>query len=134
MSQGPGGGRRARGGEPRGHKITVRLSDGELAALSAAADRSGLALAAYISKTAMDTAEHRAAGISQIQREALAELIRAAELVRRAGTNLNQAVARLHSTGQPGPNLVPAAEYCMRVVGRIDDAATQVSRRLRRPA
>ena len=131
MSQGPGGGRRSRSGEPRGHKITVRLSDDELAALSAAAERSGLALAAYISKAAMDAAEHRDTGVSGVQREALAELIRAAEVVRRAGVNLNQAVARLQSTGHPGPDLVPAAEYCMRVVGRIDDAATQVSRRLR---
>ena len=123
--------RRSRGSEPRGHKVTVRLSDGELATLTAAADRAGMALAAFLSKTGMDAAEHRAAEISGVQREALAELIRAAELVRRAGTNLNQAVARFHSTGQPGPDLGPAAEYCMRVVGRVDQAATVISRRLR---
>jgi Mobilization protein NikA len=127
----PAGRRRGRGGQLRGHKVTVRLSDGELAAIAAAADRTGLALAAYISTAAIDAAEHRAAPVSEIEREALAELIRAAGLMRRAGVNLNQAVARLHSTGQPGPDLGPAAEYCLRVAHRVDDAATGISRRLR---
>lgn len=44
----------------------------------------------------MGAAEHRAAPITEVQREALAELIQATGLVRRAGVNLNQAMARLH--------------------------------------
>ena len=39
-------------------------------------------------------------------REALSELMAAAGLVRRIGTNLNQAVARLNSTGQRGEDLI----------------------------
>ncbi|MGH3236192.1 MAG: hypothetical protein ACRDOH_23630, partial [Streptosporangiaceae bacterium] len=58
--------------------------------------------------------------------------VAAAELVRRAGTNLNQAVARLNATGQPGPDLGPAADYCLRVVERIDQAAEHISRGLNR--
>jgi hypothetical protein len=38
-------------------------------------------------------------------REALVELIAAAGLVRRVGTNLNQAVARLNATGQRSDDL-----------------------------
>jgi hypothetical protein len=111
--------------------VTVRLSDAEFAAITTAANRAGLALAAWLSRAGMDAAEHRAAPVSEVQREALAELIRAAEMVRRAGVNLNQAVARLHSTGVPGPDLGPAAEYCRRVVRHVDQAAEAVSRRLR---
>jgi short subunit dehydrogenase-like uncharacterized protein len=54
--------------------------------------------------------------------------MRAAGLVRRIGVNLNQAVARLNSTGQRGGDLTPAAEMCSRVIRRLDDAAEQVRR------
>jgi len=49
-------------------------------------------------------------------------------LVRRAGTNLNQAVARLNATGQRGADLVPSAEFCVRVIRRLDEAAEQLRR------
>jgi len=61
-------------------------------------------------------------------RAALAELMSAAGLVRRAGTNLNQAVARLNATGEQGDDLVPAAQFCARVIRRLDEAAEQVRR------
>src|SRR5262249_39673188 len=108
-----------------------RLSKAELAAVTAAADRAGLALAAYIIQAGLDRAEHRSAPISEVQREALAELIRAAGLVRRIGVNLNQALARLNATGAPGPDLGPIADYCMRVLGRIDEAAMTIQRQLK---
>ena len=49
-------------------------------------------------------------------------------LVRRIGTNLNQAVAKLNATGQPSADLLPAAEFCVRVIRRLDEAAAQVRR------
>lgn len=52
----------------------------------------------------------------------------AAGLVRRVGTNLNQAVARLNATGQRGDDLVPAVEFCTRVIRRLDETAEQVRR------
>ena len=61
-------------------------------------------------------------------REALAEVMSAAGLVRRVGTNLNQAVARLNATGQPGDDLIPAAQFCARVVRRLDETAEQLRR------
>jgi len=60
--------------------------------------------------------------------EALAEVMTAAGLVRRIGTNLNQAVARLNATGQRGEDLMPAAQFCMRAVQRLDEAAEQLRR------
>lgn len=61
-------------------------------------------------------------------REALAELMAAAGLVRRIGTNLNQAVARLNATGQRSEDLLPSAEFCVRMIRRLDDGAEQVRR------
>jgi hypothetical protein len=61
-------------------------------------------------------------------REALVELMTAAGLVRRVGTNLNQAVTRLNATGQRGEDLLPAAQFCVRVIRRLDGAAEQVRR------
>lgn len=59
---------------------------------------------------------------------ALAELMAAAGLVRRIGTNLNQAVARLNATGQRSEDLLPATEFCVQVIRRLDAAAEQVRR------
>ena len=47
-----------------------------------------------------------------------------------AGANLNQAVARLNATGEPGPDLGPSAAYCTRVLGHVDEAAELIRRRL----
>ena len=122
--------RRARAQEPRVRRVTVRLSAAEGTTLAAAADRAGMALATYLCEAAMDAAEHRSVPVPKMQREMLAELIRVRGLVRRIGVNLNQAVARLNSAGEPGLDLVPAAAYCTRVLGHVDQAAEQVRRRL----
>ena len=61
-------------------------------------------------------------------REPLVELMSAAGLVRRIGTTLNQAVARLNATGQRCGDLLPTAEFCVRVIQRLDVAAEQLRR------
>lgn len=129
-SPGNGAGRRARGQVPRAHCVTIRLSDDEQAILKEAAARAGLGLRAYISQAAVDTAQLRAVPAPVLQRQLVQELVRASGLVRRAGGNLNQAVAKLNATGQPGPDLGPAAAYCVRVVAHVDQAALLVMRRL----
>jgi hypothetical protein len=128
---GVGAGRRSRKSEPRQHKVTVRLSDAELAEVIAAAGRAGLAPAAYIARAGVDAAEHRVAPIAEVQREALVELIRAAELAYRMSVNLEQAAARLNATGAPGPDLRLAVADCMQVVHRIDEVAQAIQRCLR---
>ena len=64
------------------------------------------------------------------RRAALAELIRAAGLVRRVGVNLNQAVAKLNATGQPSGDLVPYAAESIRKARRLDAVAEELRRRL----
>jgi hypothetical protein len=62
--------------------------------------------------------------LARAQRETLAELVRLAGLIRRAGTLLNQAIARPRSTGAPGPDLALAVAYTMKILARVDDATT----------
>jgi hypothetical protein len=104
------------------------LTDEELAELDKAAGRAGLARGAFAAEVTMAAAQGVQAKAGSPLREALAELISAAGLVRRIGTNLNQAVARLNATGQRGDDLLPAAQMCVRVIRRLDEAAEQVRR------
>jgi hypothetical protein len=104
------------------------LTDDELAELDEAAGQAGLAWGAFAAEVTMAAARGRSAGISAPLREALVELMSAAGLVRRVGTNLNQAVARLNATGQRGEDLLPAAQFCARVIRRLDEAAEHVRR------
>ncbi len=113
-----GGSRRPRERQRRRYQVTVRLSEAERTALTATADRAGLALAASLVRAGMDVAEHRTGSITDLQRDALAELMVVGRLLRRISTDPNQAVGRLNATGQPGTDLGPAAAYCMRVARR----------------
>ena len=66
-----------------------------------------------------------------VRRELQDQLADLAHQVHRAGVNLNHVVARLNATGQPGPDLEPAAEFCMRTVRRADETIELLRRELR---
>lgn len=125
--------RRPRGAVRRDYKITVKLTEEEKAAVQGAAQRSGKAIGAWVGETAVSAADLREMTASQSLLEILRELIRIAGLLRRAGTLLNQAVARLNATGSPGPDLVPVVAFLMKVMARADDVAIDAKRRLRNP-
>jgi hypothetical protein len=108
--------------------VQFSLSDEEFAEVSGAAERLGLARGAFAAEAALAAARSTPAPAWSPAREALVEVMTAAGLVRRAGTNLNQAVARLNSTGQRGADLLPAVEFCVRVIRRLDEAAEQLRR------
>jgi hypothetical protein len=122
-----GGARRPRERRRRKYQVTVRLSEAELTTMTAAADRRELALAAYLAQAGMDVAEYRAGSITDLQRDALAELITVGRLLR----DLNRAVTRLNATGQPGADLGPAAANCMQVARCVDEAIVMIRRSLR---
>jgi hypothetical protein len=116
---------RPRGQERRDRSFHLKLSAPERMVLATAADRDGLTLAAYLVTAGLDRAEHRIAPVGAVQRETLAQLIGLAGL-------LSQAVSRLKPDGGPGPDLEPAAGYCMRVVRHVDEAVELIrQRRLR---
>jgi hypothetical protein len=120
--------RRSREALPRPRVVQFSLTEAEFDEVSEAAAQVGLARGAFAAEVTLAAARGVQAWASSPLREALRELMAAAGLVRRIGTNLNQAVARLNATGQPGEDLVPAAEFCVRVIRRLDEAAEQVRR------
>ena len=128
MSAAAAGRRRSPQPVPRPRLVKFFLTDEELAELDEAASQAGLARGAFAAEVTMAAARGRSASISTPLREALVELIYAAGLVRRVGTNLNQAVARLNATGQRGEDLLPVAQFCARVIRRLDEAAEHVRR------
>jgi hypothetical protein len=122
--------RRSRQAVPRPKVVQFSLTVDEFEEVSGAAERCGLARGAFAAETTLAAARGVHARAASPLREALSEMMAAAGLVRRIGTNLNQAVSRLNSTGQRGEDLMPAAEFCMRVIRRMDEAAEHVRRNI----
>lgn len=122
--------RRSRQSEPRPKVVQFSLIQEEFDEVSGAAERSGLARGAFAAEVTLAAARGVQARAASPLREALSELMTAAGLVARIGTNLNQAVARLNSTGQRGADLMPAAQFCTRVIRRLDEAAEHVRRNI----
>jgi hypothetical protein len=120
--------RRSRQAVSRPKVVQFSLTEEEFDEVSEAAARSGLARGAFAADVTLAAARGAQSKTGSPVREALVELIAAAGLVRRVGTNLNQAVARLNATGQRGDDLLPAAQFCVRVVRRLDEAAEQLRR------
>ena len=120
--------RRSRQVVPRPRVVQFSLTEDEFSEVSEAAERSGLARGAFAAEAALASARGGEARVWSPVREALVEVMSAAGLVRRAGTNLNQAVARLNATGQRGEDLLPAARFCVRVIRRLDETAEQLRR------
>jgi hypothetical protein len=108
--------------------VQFSLTEAEFAEVGDAAARRGLARGAFAAEAALASARQAPATAWSPVGEALAEVAAAAGLVRRIGTNLNQAVARLNATGQPGADLLPVAQFCARVVDRLDQTAEQLRR------
>jgi hypothetical protein len=94
------GRRRSRLAEARPKVVQFSLTEEEFVEVSVAAARSGLARGAFAAEVTLAAVRGADARVGSPLREALAELMSAAGLVRRVGTNLNQAVARLNATGQ----------------------------------
>ena len=110
--------------------IQFSLTEEEFAKISGAATRAGLARGAFAAEVTLAAADGTQTRAGSPLRGALIELMAAAGLVRRVGTNLNQAVARLNATGQRGEDLLPAAQFCARVIHRLDEAAEHVRRNI----
>jgi hypothetical protein len=123
--------RRPRQPVPRTRRVEVTLTGEEYAVIEAAARRAGLARRAYIAQAVLAAAANGGPlGDRESLRRALVELMRAAGLVRRIGTNINQAVAKLNATGQPAGNLPGYAAGTIRRAGHIDEVADAVRKAL----
>lgn len=125
------GSRRPRQQARRRHRVEFTLTETEFAALESAADRSGLARGAYAAQVVLAHVNGSGTGLEAADRELLRELVLAAELVRRIGVNLNQAVKKLNATGQRSGDLVPYARESMRRAAHLDELAEQARGMLR---
>jgi hypothetical protein len=121
------GRRRARQPVPRTRRVEVTLTGEEYTVIESAARQAGMARRAYIAQAALTAAVHGGPlGDRESLRRALIELMRAAGLVRRIGTNINQAVAKLNATGQPAGDLTDYAAGSIRRADHIDAVADAV--------
>ena len=125
-------GRRSRQAAKRLCRVEFALTEEEFAELDAAAARAGLARGAYAAHAALAIARGEISRPGVPVREALAEVIRCAGLVRRVGVNLNQAVAKLNATGQPAGDLPRYAAGSLRRADHIDAVADDVRKALHR--
>src|SRR5271169_2543812 len=123
--------RRPRQQAARRRTVRFDLTEEEFAELEQAAGRAGLAKGAFAAEAALAAARGTATAPGASFQDALAELMRAAGLVRRIGVNLNQAVAKLNATGQQSGDLLPYAQACMRRVDHLDAVADQLRKAIR---
>ena len=125
------GRRRARQPVLRTRRVEVTLTGEEYTVIEAAARRAGLARRAYIAQAVLAAAANGGPpGDREALRQVLIELMRAAGLVRRLGTNLSQAAAKLNATGQPAGDLPGYAAGTLRRADHIDEVADAVRKAL----
>ena len=125
------GRRRARQPVPRTRVVEFTLTGEEYADLVEAAGRAGMARRAYAAQAALDAANGTTISGQDPLELMLIELMRAAGLVRRIATNLNQAAAKLNATGQATGDLPAYAAGSLRRAGHIDAVADAVRKALR---
>jgi hypothetical protein len=121
---------KGRAGDPGGGRYLVRYDGAEKADIVAAATRAGLTPTSFVAAAALAVARDSMPPVRTPMHELLAELNHARTLVGRFGTNVNQAVAALHATGEAPPALARAVDVCLRAVGRLDEVVTRLQRRL----
>jgi hypothetical protein len=125
---GEGARRRSREAVARPKLVQFTLTLEEFDEVSQTAEQAGMARGAYAADVTLAAARGVPDRTGSPLREVLGERMAAAGLVRRIGINLNRAVAKLNATGQRGEDLPPSAQFCARVVQRLDEAAEQVRR------
>jgi hypothetical protein len=135
----PGRRYRPRGAAARDHRLTPRFTDAELSEIRAAAEAARMTLTGFCALAALAVARRRPgeagrAGVAPVGLEELAalqaELFAARTAVNRTGVNLNQAVAALHSTGEPPVWLEHAVQRVTRAVAEVDAVVSEIHRRL----
>ena len=130
------GRRRPRRAQPRTTVLSPRFTDDELAEVKTAAASIGMTVHGFVADSALAAARGTPMVLTDAQhREALVRLQRqlfeARTAVVRFGTNVNQAVTVLNSTGEVPAWLQAAVALCGRAVGHLDQLTTEIDRRLR---
>lgn len=118
----------------RPHRVYVRLSDDEKQRVDAAAAAAATNPAGFLARAALAAAAdgRGVAGgeLAELQRE----LFAARRAINMLGSNVNQAAAAFHSTGELPEWTGAAVWLCAAAVARLDDVTAQIHRRLKRGA
>jgi hypothetical protein len=131
------GRRREQDSERRTLRLTPRFSARERAEIEVAAASVGMTVNGFCAEAALTAGRKQPMSYGAAQdREALARLQRqlfeARTAVNRFGSNVNQAVANLHATGElPIEALARAVGLCTRAVRNLDLLIDELHRRLR---
>ena len=125
-----GGSRRSPGENQRTKTMTVRFTDSELAAVRAAADRTGMAASAWVGELAVDAAQHRAMPPGWLHRDVMTELVHLRSQIVWVGNNVNQIARAINSGIVPGMDLQPVVVRLTLVADSIEQAAEKVRRRM----
>jgi hypothetical protein len=121
----------------RDRRISPSFNATEHAEVTAAARRAGLTPTGFCAVAALAAArgEQSAAPPASAEYEAVArlqsELFDTRAAVNRVGSNLNQAVAALNSTGEAPVWLHTAVAMCARAVQALDEVISAIHRRIR---
>jgi hypothetical protein len=111
--------------------VEFTLTGEEYAILAEAAGRAGMARRAYAAQAALAAANGTTVSGQDLLELLLIELMRAAGLVRRIATNINQAAVKLNTAGQPTGELPRYAADSLRRADNIDAVADAVRKALR---
>jgi hypothetical protein len=112
--------------------ILIRLSEREYAEIQAAAEAAGLTPTGYAGNAAVEKARERAVPDLSPLRTAVAAVVAARTAINKFGSNVNQAVAALHATGEAPVWLGEAVAVCARAVAAAEDAMRELRRQVPR--
>lgn len=114
-------------------RLTVSFTEEELEAIRAAAKAAGMEPGAWLAKTGTDAA---AASVGAAPPSTAADVVDSMESARKTAAKIgylfDQAVAKLHSTGQHSPDLEASAAAVARAVRRMEAATLRAARELLR--
>ena len=123
--------KRVAGGRRR--QLLVKLSDDELAGVEEAAERAGMTPTGYTAEAAVLAARGGPGGSEPgALRDLGVQLMQTRTQLSRVGTNLTQAVAKLHTTGESSPGLAAAVDAAHRAIAEVRDTTSVVARTMRR--
>jgi hypothetical protein len=112
-------------------RINLTVSDDEHRVLSAAAQAKGLTTTTYVAQVSLAMARGGDAPERSMRGDALIEFMRARVQVRKMVAILAEAVTGTgKDSGKDSGNLLPHMEACMRAVRNLDEAATEIRKRL----
>ena len=121
--------RRRHSPDRRSCRVAITFTPRELTRVQEAAQRNGMAVAAWIGTGAVDRADGRSGDgreTGRISPDALAVLMELSRQLGWAGNLLNQAVRGLNATGQRPGRLAAYAARCMDVIDNADEAIEEL--------